>query len=117
MKSSYSGDNPLSSALSDFGNDVTKNKSGALKVITNEFVKLNETYTPEDTRNLIDSIKTNTHYSTGLVIASTSYAKKVYYTPMNFRKSTARNRFFEYTWEKNKGVFAQQYIKFIEKKI
>lgn len=115
MKKNYKGNNQLHVAVNDYGNVVTKNKENALKVITNEFVKLNEKYTPEDTRHLIKTIKLNTQYSKGLIVASTSYATKVYYTKMNFKKSSARNRFFEYTWEKNKNTFKEQYIAYIKK--
>lgn len=102
-------------AFDDMRNDVLGSKTKALTFITNEFVKKNEAQTPEDTRALINSIKLNTQYSEGLVIASTHYAKKVYYTKMNFQKSSATNYFFEKTWEKNKNTFKEQYIAYIKK--
>lgn len=59
------------------------NEGGTVqKVIDSEVLRLNDSYIPKDTGQLIRSGQQNTEIGSGEVVYQTPYARKQYYIPM-----------------------------------
>lgn len=121
----YKGLKGLSKAVDNLDNIVTSKSSKQQQntLISNEFVKMNEPFVAVDTERLKRSIITNTEYKNAHIKAVTPYAREIYNgvrengTKINYKSPTAKPKFFEYTWDKNKETLAEIYARNMQKQV
>lgn len=75
------------------------------KVIDSEVLRLNDSYIPKDTGQLIRSGQQNTEIGSGEVVYQTPYARKQYYIPMEHKGQRS-----EYWFEQMKANGGKELI-------
>ncbi len=115
------GINGLNGVLKDIGNNVKDNKKTFNRVLSSEFVRLNEPnmfYDPKSRKSISD-VKSQTDYDRGRVQGQNPYFAFVYYGTYKMKAGGKRGKPepFKYTYEHNKEYLTKTLEEEVAKKI
>lgn len=113
------GTSGLNGVLKDIGSNVKNNKKTFNRVLSSEFVRLNEPNMFYDTRKSIADVKSQTDYDRGRVQGQNPYFAFVYYGTSRIK---AGGRYgkpepFKYTYDHNKDYLTKTLEEAVAKKI
>ncbi len=113
------GINGLNGVLKDIGNNVKDNKKTFNRVLSSEFVRLNEPNMFYDTGKSKSDVKSQTDYDRGRIQGQNPYFAFVYYGTSRIRPGGKRGKPepFKYTYEQNKEYLTKTLEEEVAKKI